>query len=134
MATIDRLGERTEMPNMHDGNGMTLAYSFFDGDIDKSTMFFDLVVKPRTYVGYHRHTGNEEILYIVSGKAENFQHGSRQVLEAGDAILIKSGESHAIRNVGAEDLRVLGFVATPGDGIGAVENLPFPEAISDWDQ
>ena len=124
-----------EMLSAHLGTG--LLGQIYDGlqnplpQLAEQAGFF---LKPGTYVGYHRHKGNEEIIYVVSGKAENFQGGNRQVLEAGDAILTKSGETHAVRNVGAGDLRVLGFVAPPGDDIGAVENLPLPEAISDWDQ
>ena len=73
---------------MHDGKGKTLAYAFFQGKIDSSMMFFDLVLEPGAYAGYHRHEGNEEILYIVSGKAENFQDGNRCILGPGDAILV----------------------------------------------
>lgn len=131
----DRVGERLEIPDMHDGKGMTLVYGFFQGELDPSSVsFFDILIKPGTYVGYHRHEGMMEILYILSGKAENFQNGKREVLEAGDAILIKSGESHAAKNIGDEDLHVLGFFAAPKDDMGTIVNLPLPEQVSDWDQ
>ncbi|MBN2405763.1 MAG: cupin domain-containing protein [Coriobacteriia bacterium] len=133
MVIQDRLGEQVEMSDMHDGRGKTLVYSFFEGKISQSMKFFDIVVKPGTYVGYHRHQGNDEILYIVSGKAENFQDGNRYVLGAGDAILVKSGQAHAVRNTGDEDLEVLGFVAAPGGDIAAFQNLPLPDAIADWE-
>jgi quercetin dioxygenase-like cupin family protein len=131
----DRVGERIEMPDLHDGKGMTLIYSFFQGELDPSSAaFFDFILKPGTYVGYHRHEGNMEIHYILSGKAEYFQDGKREVLEAGDAMLVKSGESHAVRNIGDEDLHGLGFFVAPKDDIGIIVDLPLPKQVSDWDQ
>ena len=132
MTIKDKLAEQMEIQDMHDGKGKTLAYGFFQGKIDSSMMFFHMAVEPGAYAGYHRHEGNEEILYIVSGKAENFQDGERCTLEPGDAILVKSGQAHAIKNIGDEDLVVLGFGVSPG-ARGAVSNLPRPEEISDWE-
>ena len=129
MAAIDRVRERVEMPNMHEGKGKTLAHIFFPEELGSSLWFFDLEVESGAYVGHHRHSDNVEIIYILSGKAENYQDGKRQILEAGDAILTKTGESHAVKNIGDEILHVLGFIA--GD-IGAIDNLPLPELLADW--
>lgn len=132
MTIKDTLGQRTQKLNMHDGRGETQVYGFFQGQVDSSMGFWDLVVKPGAYVGYHRHDGSAEILYVASGEAENFQKGERCTLRPGDAILVKSGQAHALRNIGDEDLRFLGFLAVPG-GESAVSNLPLPEAISGWE-
>ena len=70
-------------------------------------------------------------MYLVSGRLEVFQDGDRCALEAGGAVLMKAGQSHAYRNVGEQDVRALGFFAAPRGEIG-VEDLPFPEEISDW--
>jgi len=133
MVTIGGVGRQVEIENMHDGQGQTLAHGFFEGKIEPSMMFFDLVLKPGTYGGYHRHVGNEEIIYIVSGKAESLHDGSRHTLGAGDAILIKAGQAHAVRNISDGDLKILGFVAAPGSDAGSVENLPLPDALTDWE-
>ena len=133
MTLKDRLVKREERQGMHDGKGSALGYRYFAEEGDPSIRFFDLVFRPGAYAGHHRHEGNEEILYIVSGKAENFQDGERCVLKPGEAILIKSGQSHAIKNVGDEDLRLMGFVAAPQGEGGSVKNLPLPAEISDWD-
>lgn len=129
MAAIDRVGERSEVLNLHEGKGKGLAYIFFSEQLNSSLLFFDLELEPGAYAGHHRHSDNVEIVYILSGKAENYQDGKRQVLEAGDAILTRTGESHAIKNIGDEVLHVLGFGA--GD-IGAIDNLPIPELLADW--
>ena len=62
MTIKDSLGEKREIRNMHDGKGKTLAYAFFQGEMEPSMMFFDLVFEPGAYAGYHRHEGNEEVL------------------------------------------------------------------------
>ena len=132
MAGAERVGERRELPNLHDGKGTASAYGFFEGVIRPSMMFFNIMVKPGTYLGHHRHIGNDEILYILSGMCESFQDGLVSVVQAGVAILVKSGQSHAMRVIGDEDMEFLGFVAAPGEEIGTFENLPIPDAIADW--
>ncbi|MFN2285284.1 MAG: cupin domain-containing protein, partial [Anaerolineae bacterium] len=126
MAVIERVSEQGEVLNLHEGKGKGLAHIFFSKELGSSLLFFDLELEPGAYAGHHRHSDNVEILYILSGRAENFQDGKRQVLEAGDAILTRTGESHAIKNIGEEVLYILGFGA--GD-IGAIDNLPLPELL-----
>jgi len=131
MTIKDKVGKREIVQVMHDGRGEALVYRFF-AENDPSIGFFELVFRPGAYAGYHRHEGSEEILLVVSGKAENFQDGNRCILDPGDAILIKSGQAHAIRNAGDEDLKILGFFA-PLKALASVENLPLPDEISDWE-
>ena len=54
-------------------------------------------------------------------------------MEPGDAVLVKSGQAHAIRNPGDEDLRYLVLFAAVSDAErGSVQNLALPKALSDW--
>ena len=131
MIIKDNVGKREIAYGAHDGRGESLWYRFF-AENDPSIGFFELVFKLGTYAGYHRHEGSEEILLVVSGKAENFQDGNRCILDPGDAILTKSGQAHAVRNAGDEDLKILGFFA-PLEALASVENLPLPDEISDWE-
>jgi quercetin dioxygenase-like cupin family protein len=98
---------------------------------DPSLGLFELVFRPGTYAGYQRHVGSDEILLVVSGKAENYHSGGRCIVEPGEAILTKSGQAHAIRNASDEDLTVLGVFA-PLRALGSVENLPLPDETSGW--
>jgi uncharacterized cupin superfamily protein len=133
MTIRDRWGTGRDVQGMHRGKGTIHAYSYFHGMIDAPVHLYDLVVEPLDYVGYHQHEGNQEILYILSGKAEHFQDGDRCLLGPGDAVLVKSGQSHAIRNPGDEDLRYLVVFAAVTEGErGSVQNLPLPDGISDW--
>ena len=129
MTIKDKVGKYEVIEGMDDGRGEALVYWFFEKS-PPSFHFLEALLRPGAYVGYHLHKGNEEIIYVVSGKAENYQDGGRCILEAGDAILTKSGQAHAVRNIGDEDLKVL-ISAAPREGV-SVENLPLPDEISDW--
>ena len=132
MTLKDELGTCRDV-RMHRGKGLIHAYSYFHEKIDAPVNLWDLVIEPADYVGYHQHDGNLEILYILSGTAEHFQNGERCLLGPGHAVLVKSGQAHAIRNPGDEDLRYLVvFTAVSDAERGSVENLPLPEELSDW--
>jgi quercetin dioxygenase-like cupin family protein len=132
MAAKDRVDQQQEAPDLAGGKGMSLLYHFFQDQLDPSVAFIDIIIKPGAYAGYHRHQGHESILYVVSGRAENYQDGEWCTLEAGDAVLTKSGHAHALRNIGDDDLHMLEF----NGAVGGVEKsgvvLPLPEAIADW--
>lgn len=132
MVIRDRLGASLYEGPMHDGQGVALAYNFFKGRLDPSMVFFAITLKPGAYVGYHQHHGNDEIVYVASGKGEYFEDGERHALTSGDTMLLKSGHAHALRNMGDTDLELLGFVGAVGGDIGSVENLPLPAALVAW--
>ena len=100
MIIRDRLGKGQEIRHTHGGRGITSFYRYFEGKIDPSTVFADIMGEVAAYVGHHRHKEAQEILYTVSGQAEVFQGGERCILEPGDALLMKSGQSHVIRSIG----------------------------------
>jgi quercetin dioxygenase-like cupin family protein len=138
MTIRDRVGQQQVFEDALGGNGKGLAYAFFQGQIGHAVSFAEYVSQPGSYAGYHRHKGSRSIMYVLSGKAEHFQEGERCTLEAGEAILVTSGQAHAIRNVGDEDCRLLEFfyLEVPGDDhdLGStLTPLPLPEAPSDWE-
>jgi mannose-6-phosphate isomerase-like protein (cupin superfamily) len=128
----DKREKWIEVENAHGGEGQGLVCPFFRGKIDPNMLFLESVLKPRAYCGYHRHDGTDEIYYIVSGKGEYVQDGERCLLGPGDATLVKSGQSHAIKNIGDEDLKVLCFCAALKDREHSEIELPLPEAVKEW--
>ena len=67
-------------------------------------------VKPGdTPRGKHFHQGFEECIYVLSGTGCTEADSGSYPLQAGDAILIPSGEKHATRNTGSEPLVLLCF-------------------------
>jgi len=53
---------------------------------------------------FHRHPAMEEIIYVVSGKAEQWIHRDKQILESGEAAHIPTNVVHGTYNVGEVDL------------------------------
>ena len=51
----------------------------------------------------------EEILYIVSGSAEAEVGGERGIVSAGDLAVIPAMVPHALRTIGDEPVKVVGF-------------------------
>ena len=59
--------------------------------------------------GRHFHQGFEECIFVLSGEGCTEADSGNYPLQAGDTILIPSGEKHATRNTGAEPLVLLCF-------------------------
>ena len=50
-------------------------------------------------IGYHKHTNNDEIYFILSGEATITVDQEEQIIKKGDIILTRTGSSHGIKNV-----------------------------------
>lgn len=81
-------------------NGNTFSVKTIVGDIDKCSANF-VEVEPGNYAyGYHYHEENEEVFYIINGKAVVKTEDGEINLKEGDAVCFpanKSG-SHVISN------------------------------------
>jgi len=62
----------------------------------------------------HRHPGEEEILYVVSGEGEQMVAGERRSLRAGDLVHIPPDVAHETVNTGWEALKLVAVYAPPG--------------------
>ena len=65
---------------------------------------------------FHRHPSREEIIYVLSGQAEQWVGEDRRVLGPGDMAHVPRDTPHATYNVGPGELRflaVLGPVNAP---------------------
>lgn len=62
-------------------------------------LYAKVVLYPGSTVGWHRHTGETEPYYILSGTGVFVDDdGSRNVVGPGDVCVIKEGQCHAIEN------------------------------------
>jgi quercetin dioxygenase-like cupin family protein len=52
------------------------------------------------YHNFHRHPGQEEVIYVLRGRVEQWIEEERQVLGPGDAVFIGAGIVHATFNLG----------------------------------
>lgn len=78
---------------------------------DKMVMFARVILKPGCSLGLHKHEGNSETIYVVSGTGAYNDNGSLHTVHAGDSMFCPDGESHSIENIGTDDLILIGLVA-----------------------
>lgn len=70
----------------------------------------EVIINPGEECRSHVHSGDTEIYYMLSGKAEYVGAEGTNVLNPGDVTVCYDGESHAIRCLGSEPLRFLAFI------------------------
>jgi quercetin dioxygenase-like cupin family protein len=66
---------------------------------------------------FHFHPGREEILYILSGRAEQWVGSARRILNPGDIAFVPAGEVHGTYNPHPEPLVFLAMLS-PSDAPG----------------
>ena len=93
----------TEQPGPHEGLGTTTAYPFFEQAKDFDLIFRKRALHPGATIGAHTND-KDEIYYVLSGKGELTLQGKTREVGPGDAILTRNGDSHALKQLGTEDL------------------------------
>ncbi len=61
----------------------------------------------------NRHPESDQWLYVVSGEGRATVADEEVAVEAGDLLLIESGEAHEIRNPGSEPLETFNLYVPP---------------------
>lgn len=93
----------TEQPGPHEGLGTTTAYPFFERAENFDLIFRKRALHPGATIGAHTND-KDEIYYVLSGKGELTLQGKTREVGPGDAILTRNGDSHALKQLGTEDL------------------------------
>ena len=75
-----------------------------------------LVLPPGASEGMHRHTGVEEVYYVINGDGEASVGSETTPIHKGDAVPLQLSDPHAFRNTGNTDLEfmILGIAAQKG--------------------
>ena len=75
-----------------------------------------LVLPPGASEGLHRHTGVEEVYYVINGEGEVTVGNETAAIKKGDAVPLQLNDPHAFRNTGKDDLEfmILGIAAQKG--------------------
>ena len=100
--------------NMRGGDGEVIVSAIWKpGEEMKSNtrMYSKLILEPGCSIGLHPHENEEELFFILKGRAETIDNGEPKILEAGDASITRSGESHSLKNIGSDTLEVLAIIA-----------------------
>lgn len=95
-----------QQPGPHGGAGPTTAYSFFADVSDLPFVMRKRVLHKGAGIGLHPQH-KDEIYYIVSGRGLYVLDGKQYEVGPGHALLTRSGSSHALQQVGEEDLVVM---------------------------
>ena len=94
-----------EQPGPHKGEGTTTAYPFFADETGFDLVFRKRALHPGATIGAHVND-KDEIYYVLSGRGELVLNGDPREVGPGDTILTRSGDSHALRQLGDDDLVV----------------------------
>jgi quercetin dioxygenase-like cupin family protein len=78
---------------------------------DTNLMFVRAHLQPSEAHRFHYHPQMEEILYILSGSAEQWVEREKRLLVPGDSVCLPAGMVHATYNAGAEPLQFLAILS-----------------------
>ncbi|MGQ0732108.1 MAG: cupin domain-containing protein [Acidobacteriota bacterium] len=98
-------------PGPAGGGGRTTGFLFFE-DVKDSTISFRkrVLLHPGSAIGPHEHVGPmaiDEVYYVISGAGEAMLDGKTFAVGPGDALLVRPGGSHGLRQRGTEDLVII---------------------------
>ena len=60
---------------------------------------------------FHRHPGQEEVIYVIEGTIEQWLEHEKHVLTAGDSVVIPASAVHATFNDGDAPARILAILS-----------------------
>lgn len=105
------LAKREVQQNCHDGIGSILFREVFGSTDFKSNLehLHETIVEPHSTIGYHLHSGNEEIYYFLEGEAIMTVNNESIKVEPGDAVITYSGDSHGLINDSDARVKILVF-------------------------
>ncbi len=98
--------ERQVFKNFKGGEGEMIGTMFFDG----TNRILRGKLTPGSSIGYHKHEGNCEIIYIISGKAKYLMDEGVEYGVPGQVHYCPEGHSHSMINEGPEDLEFYAVV------------------------
>jgi quercetin dioxygenase-like cupin family protein len=69
---------------------------------------------------FHRHPGQEEVIYVIEGSVEQWVGTEKRVLRAGDGVVIHESAVHATFNDGDDAAKIIAILspAVGDDGYG----------------
>ncbi len=75
-----------------------------DEFLGKGRMYTLCVLAPGSSVGWHVHTGEQEICHFISGLGIVREANGVTRVGPGDTNIVRDGEGHEVLNTGSEDL------------------------------
>lgn len=95
------------IPHFKGGEGEALVRKFDDPRMG-AVVYITLPVGAS--IGLHTHTGNCEVVYVLSGSGTCIDDDATYPLTSGMCHYCPEGHTHSIRNTGSEPLVLLGIL------------------------
>ena len=76
----------------------------------KKLCVIEVVLRPGGGHNFHRHPGQEEVIYVIEGAVEQWLGRQRKVLRSGDSVFIGVGQVHASFNVFRKNAKLLAIL------------------------
>ncbi len=108
----DRMKSETR-DNMRGGDGNVTIQHLVDRDAFSANVRLcaRLTIPPGAGIGEHRHDNEDEVYIVTRGTGILTDGTGNEQVTVGDTVLTGSGNSHAIRNEGTEDLEIIAVIA-----------------------
>lgn len=86
--------------NMRGGDGSALITDVLSREEyqGNARLVAVITLEPGCSIGEHIHENEEEIFYIIEGRATYDDNGTQTVLEAGDSCICHAGQTHSLAN------------------------------------
>lgn len=91
----------TIVPHFKGGDGQVHLRKFAD---DRMGSIVQLTLPAGASIGLHKHEGNCEIIYVISGEGICSDDGAEYPIGAGTETYCPEGHTHGIRNTGTTPL------------------------------
>jgi len=103
--------EETTIDGFKGGAGIMHSRAWFDGH--NRIMLNRL--EPNACAGLHKHTGNCEMIYVLSGELDFEDNGTMEHCVEGQLHYCPNGHNHSFKNNGTEQAVFLAIVPAQGD-------------------
>ena len=77
---------------------------------DKVGLYARVIVPPKSAVPYHKHEGNGEVYYFLTGEGEYSDNGVVRTVKPGDVTWTPDGSSHGVVNKGDGELTFMALI------------------------
>ena len=70
----------------------------------------EVTLQPGKGHDFHKHPGQEEVIYVISGEIEQWLATEKQTLKSGDSVFVPADEVHASFNTGSDTATLIAIL------------------------
>ncbi|MGI6686732.1 MAG: cupin domain-containing protein [Bacillota bacterium] len=101
-----------QQPHLKGGQGCVELHHILTKQemLGSGRLFAISILPPGSTIGYHQHSGEFEVYYILKGKGQLILNGNVIELNPGDMTCCGDGDSHGLENVGEGNLEYIAVI------------------------